>query len=75
MTERDFCYWLRGYFEMTELQWYRSNSDTSFDTNVNALNADQVSLIKEHLARVFGEQNSPAEKWKIDPTIKTHLTC
>lgn len=75
MNERDFCYWLRGYFEMVDARWQHRADDPAFDINTMTMNADQVKLIKEHLSRVFGEQNSPATTWKVDPTIKNHLTC
>ena len=38
MTSRDFCFWLQGYFELTEAKW---------------LCADQVKTIERHLALVF----------------------
>ncbi len=34
MNERDFCYWLRGFFELT---------------NSKKLNKQQVKMIKEHM--------------------------
>ena len=75
MNERDFCYWLRGYFEMLDAQWQHRADDPAFDINTMTMNAGQVKLIKAHLSRVFGDQNSPATNWKVDPTIKNHLTC
>lgn len=38
MTSNEFCYWLQGYFEMTE-------SPT--------LSPNQIEMIKNHLALVF----------------------
>jgi len=41
MNERDFAYWLQGFFEMTESE---------------SLSSAQVKMIKEHLALVFDKQ-------------------
>lgn len=38
MTERDFCYWLQGLFELTE---------------VKSLTESQVKMIRDHLKTVF----------------------
>ena len=38
MTERDFCYWLQGMFELTD---------------ANQLSEQQVKQIKDHLKLVF----------------------
>tara|TARA_R110000803_G_scaffold50945_1_gene105555 strand:- start:353 stop:694 length:342 start_codon:yes stop_codon:yes gene_type:complete len=38
MTSRDFCYWLQGPFEVTDLK---------------SLTADQVEIIDKHLTMVF----------------------
>ena len=41
MNSQEFCYWLRGYFEVT-------------GDNVNvALTEEQVKIIKDHLSLVF----------------------
>jgi hypothetical protein len=40
MTERDFCYWLQGLFEISDPK---------------TLDEDQVSMIKEHLQLVFNK--------------------
>jgi hypothetical protein len=44
MNERDFCYWLQGFFEV-------SNSET--------LTKEQVLMIKEHLQLVFYNVTKP----------------
>ena len=44
MNERDFCYWLQGYIELT-------NKDKGLTTA-------QVAIIKEHLALVFDKVTS-----------------
>ncbi len=46
MKSRDFCYWLQGYFELTE------NSRDSFTNN-------QLELVKKHLALVFKYEIDP----------------
>ena len=38
MNERDFCFWLKGFFEMTDAQ---------------ELSEDQLQMVKEHLDLVF----------------------
>lgn len=45
MTSRDFCYWLQGHFEIG---------------GTEALRADQVALIKRHLAMVFVHEIDPS---------------
>lgn len=45
MNERDFLYWLQGYLELTD-------SDT--------LSAEQVAMIKRHIALVFVNKTTPA---------------
>ena len=42
MTTRDFCYWLRGYMELTETQY-----------GENRLSEDGWKMVKEHLDKVF----------------------
>ncbi len=45
MTARDFCYWLQGVFELTD---------------VTALDPKQTDLVKRHLAMVFLHDIDPA---------------
>ena len=44
MNELEFCYWLNGYFELSE-------SDN--------LTPEQVKQIKEHLSLVFDKKTPP----------------
>lgn len=44
MNERDFCYWLQGFFELTV---------------PTSLTEWQVKAIKEHLDRVFNKSVEP----------------
>ena len=44
MNPRDFCYWLRGYMELT---------DASIGEKI--FNQDQWNMIKEHLNKVFNQ--------------------
>ena len=44
MNERDFCYWLQGFFELAEAE---------------ELNREQLKAIKEHLQLVFDKEASP----------------
>ena len=45
MTSRDFCYWLMGYFEI---------SDTK------NMSSDQIKMIKNHLNLVFKHEIDPS---------------
>lgn len=59
MTPETFCYWLQGLFEVGKPK---------------ALNAEQVEMIKEHLALVFvnvTKQREEAKK-RIDETRAQH---
>jgi len=50
MTSRDFCYWLQGYFEISE---------ASRETRAS-ISDDQVRAIKKHLALVFKHEIDPS---------------
>lgn len=45
MTSRDFCYWLRGYFELA---------------SADELSTSQVETIKQHLSMVFIHEIAPS---------------
>ncbi len=45
MKEREFCYWLQGFFELSECEH---------------LSASQTRLIKRHLAMVFAHDIDPS---------------
>ncbi len=45
MTSRDFCYWLQGFFELTD---------------ATEITGDQVELIKKHLHMVFEHEIDPS---------------
>lgn len=49
MTSRDFCYWLQGFFEISET-----------DGVAQPLSAKQVEGIKKHLALVFKHEIDPS---------------
>jgi len=67
VNERDFFYWLRGFFELDDLQ----RADSPYPQK---LSADQVKLIRQHMNLVV-EQKTSEGKWQIDPNIDCHLTC
>lgn len=46
MTSRDFCYWLQGYFELTD--------------DVGSISANRAVVIKKHLALVFKHEIDPS---------------
>lgn len=57
MQSRDFCFWLQGFFEMTQ------------DTADNlSLNSTQVKLIKEHLDLVFRHDTEPVQSPSVNTT-------
>lgn len=45
MTSRDFCYWLQGFFELS---------------NEQALSVTQTQIIAKHLALVFKHEIDPS---------------
>ena len=45
MTSRDFCYWLQGYFEVSEPK---------------EISEKQTQMIKKHLALVFKHEIDPS---------------
>ncbi len=45
MTSRDFCYWLQGYFEMTD---------------PTGLTLAQTDVVRKHLALVFKHEIDPS---------------
>ena len=45
MTSRDFCYWLQGYFEVS---------------NPNIIEQPQVEMIQKHLNLVFKHEIDPS---------------
>lgn len=69
MNERDFCYWLKGYLELT----YERQ-----------LTLEQLSVIKEHLDLVFNKKTTlmiTPDGYRVVPTNHVeegaipHLTC
>lgn len=57
MTGRDFCYWLQGYFEVTE---NIERQEFGQDMKDISLSENQIKIIRAHLNLVF--------KHEIDPT-------
>ncbi len=51
MTSRDFCYWLQGYFEIDAMVAKGEH---------RSLNAEQIDMIKTHLAMVFKHEIDPS---------------
>jgi len=52
MLARDFCYWLQGYFELSNLEEVAPLE--------NKLTPDQVACIKRHLNMVFAHDIDPS---------------
>lgn len=65
MNERDFCYWLKGFFEM--------NSNTLY------LTREQTYMIQEHLKLVFNQKTQTYQLQDLYtdkiPVPSAHLTC
>lgn len=61
MTSRDFAFWLQGFFEIT-------------GTEAITMNAEQVAMVKRHLALVFIHEIDPSMggKEKQDALNKIH---
>ena len=51
MTSRDFCYWLQGFFEITE------NADSNNNVEVTP---QQIKIIRSHLNLVFNHEIDPS---------------
>ncbi len=52
MTSRDFCYWLQGFFEIT---------DPSLTGGLpSGLSKEQADCVKKHLALVFKHEIDPS---------------
>lgn len=47
MTAENFCYWLKGYFEINDKNVNHDSLDKHF------LSAEQTKMIKQHLDYVF----------------------
>lgn len=52
MQSRDFCYWLQGFFELTEDQ--------------SGITEEQTQKIKNHLDMVFAHEITPDGQLKSD---------
>lgn len=61
MTSRDFAFWLQGFFEIS-------------GTDAITMNAEQVSMVKKHLALVFIHEIDPSmgDKAQQDKLNKIH---
>lgn len=54
MTSRDFCFWLQGFFEITDAG---DNPNVKID---KGLTSEKVAVIKRHLALVFRHEIDPS---------------
>lgn len=62
MTEREFCYWLQGFIE---LSWK--------DGEIN-IDKRQAEMIADHLDLVFKKVTPDREPKQEEPTYLEHLT-
>ncbi len=53
MTSQSFCYWLQGFFELSDRSSDKANQDIT-------LNSAQVRTIQNHLNMVFKHEIDPA---------------
>jgi len=60
MTEKDFCYWLQGFFELN---------------GVEALSEEQTKIIQEHLQLVLNKVTFTTLNEDTVLDLPTHLTC
>lgn len=68
MTERDFCYWLRGFIEISKVQ-------DNVDVAPLTLNAKQIEMIDKHLDYVFDTtkvKTAPTHTPTITPGAAQH---
>lgn len=63
MTSRDFCYWLQGFFEITEL-----NKNPEKIT----LTKEQIEAIRNHLNMVFRHEIDPGFGKDLQDLQKIH---
>ena len=56
MNEREFCYWLQGFFELG-------------GQDVVDLSAEQVQIVKDHLALVFKKVTPDKKHTYCSPTV------
>lgn len=63
MTSRDFCYWLQGYFELTDIEMLK-----------NGVGPGQLAMIKNHLNMVFKHEIDPSfgNKETVEELHKIH---
>lgn len=61
MTAENFCYWLKGYFEI-------NGNQPRPPEYVDSLNSEQIKMIKQHLDYVFATKAQP-QKVSMDKTM------
>jgi hypothetical protein len=65
MKPENFCYWLRGYLELSHE-----------DALERGLSPQQVKIVSQHLSLVLREvPKDGSEPLVFDPNIKCVLTC
>lgn len=57
MTSRDFCYWLQGYFEIHEMDFW---SPEGRQVDTWTLTPAQIKAIRIHLSMVFAHEIDPS---------------
>jgi hypothetical protein len=60
MTSRDFCYWLQGYFELSEIPQVDDRGRERAKPAVDFLSEKHLQTIKNHLALVFKHEIDPS---------------
>lgn len=73
MTAREFCYWLQGYFEISETGTKNLPNGIKVD---EGLTSDKVQVIKKHLNLVFKHEIDPSypDSKELDKIHNPHLS-
>lgn len=74
MTDRDFCYWLHGYFELAEMA--RKTDANGFCPAIT-ITPEQLHCIRNHLRSVFENviegEVPPLQKYERDTASVAHV--
>ncbi len=60
MTSRDFAYWLQGFFEISEAAPSYTAGGVQIAPQPMTMTAEQVTMVKRHLAMVFIHEIDPS---------------
>lgn len=69
MKAHEFCYWLQGFFELTEDAKQFDNAGNAIEKK--GLSAEQTEKVKQHLAMVFIHDIDPKYPAKEQSALNT----